>query len=329
MSKQIQVRRDTKTNLLTVVPALAEMAYNTTDGRLHMGDGSTAGGIPHATYKDIIDDYFRYGTVGGSANAITLTVPYAPPSLKAGQEFKFKPTSSNTGSTTVAVNGGSAKTIYKLKGGLLVTLASGDLITGNIYKIIYDGTNFQLYGYEQTVAGAAAVLLGTATASASSTIDFTGLITSTYAHYFWLIDDLRPSAASQLWLRTSTDGGVTFDATSGNYGSYMDYQCLNTTTPNGNNTGTTTRIEVVPSTVNIGNGAAAGLSGRVDLFSPLGTARNKQLTWATTYQDASANDIWCRGSGTRRATADIDSLRFMFSTGNATSGKIRMYGITA
>jgi len=46
---QVQHRRDTRANINAFTPAEGELAMNTTDGELRLGDGSTAGGIRMAT----------------------------------------------------------------------------------------------------------------------------------------------------------------------------------------------------------------------------------------------------------------------------------------
>lgn len=81
------------------------------------------------------------GTAGGTADALTLSLTPALTAYVAGQMFRFKAgASDNTGATTVAINGLTAKTI-QLNGAALV---AGDITADNWYEILYDGTNFQL-----------------------------------------------------------------------------------------------------------------------------------------------------------------------------------------
>lgn len=84
-------------------------------------------------------------TVGGTANAITLTPITAISAYAAGQRFRFILGSNNTsGAVTVNVSSLGVKTIKKTIGSGLVALAVGDLIAGNIADIEYNGTDFQL-----------------------------------------------------------------------------------------------------------------------------------------------------------------------------------------
>ena len=80
---------------------------------------------------------------GGTANAITVTMPVSPGAYATGQMLRVKIGSVNTGPVTINVNGLGVKSIVSRTGG---ALASGDLAAGSIALIQYDGTNFQLSG---------------------------------------------------------------------------------------------------------------------------------------------------------------------------------------
>lgn len=77
----------------------------------------------------------------GSANAYAITISPTP-TLAAYSWFSFKAAHTNTTTSTLAVNGGAAKTIYKWGGA--TTLVGGEITVGQIVRVIYDGTNFQM-----------------------------------------------------------------------------------------------------------------------------------------------------------------------------------------
>ena len=52
------------------------------------------------------------GSVGGTANAITLTTSVVPPSVQFGMHFIFVPLYANTGATTININGTGAFPVY-------------------------------------------------------------------------------------------------------------------------------------------------------------------------------------------------------------------------
>lgn len=141
---QTQLRRGTITQVNAMTPVDGEPIYNTTDDRLHMGNGSTAGGIPHATFRDIQSETFVTATVGGTANAITLTLTPALAAYANGVRIRFKATANNTGATTVNVSGLGTRNIYKLSGTSLVALTGGEIVSGAWYELNDDGAQFQL-----------------------------------------------------------------------------------------------------------------------------------------------------------------------------------------
>lgn len=85
-----------------------------------------------------LGDYFTYG---GTANAITLTSANlkAGGTLIAGMKFRFKATTTNTGATTIAVDGGAATACVTPTG---VALPAGFIRTDVFTECEYDGANF-------------------------------------------------------------------------------------------------------------------------------------------------------------------------------------------
>jgi hypothetical protein len=82
------------------------------------------------------------GASGGSANAQTITPSPAITAYTAGQRFTFIAAFTNTGNTTLNVNGLGAKSLLNsLTGG---QLSPGNMTSNLICHVIYDGTLFQL-----------------------------------------------------------------------------------------------------------------------------------------------------------------------------------------
>lgn len=82
---------------------------------------------------------FWGGTVGGTADAITLTPSPALGAYAAGISYTFLATGTNTGAVTVAISGLTAKSIKTQSG---AALTAGNITSGRVYTIVYDGTNF-------------------------------------------------------------------------------------------------------------------------------------------------------------------------------------------
>jgi len=82
-----------------------------------------------------------YAADAGSTDAYAITLSPAPSAYAAGQTFRFKANTINTGAATLNVNSLGAKTIVK---GVNTTLADGDIPAGQFCTVTYDGTNFVL-----------------------------------------------------------------------------------------------------------------------------------------------------------------------------------------
>ena len=82
------------------------------------------------------------GGVGGTANALTATVPgsVTVPALLEGMKFSFKAALNNTAGATLNIAGFGAKNIVHKDG---TALKSDELQAGQIAEVIYDGINFQ------------------------------------------------------------------------------------------------------------------------------------------------------------------------------------------
>lgn len=99
--------------------------------------------VPYGQLQDGAPQYI--GTVGGTANAITLSPSIILPAYAVGQLFRFKAASSNTSTTTVNISSLGTKTVKKVIGGTSFDLVAGDIIANDFHDILYDGTNFILY----------------------------------------------------------------------------------------------------------------------------------------------------------------------------------------
>lgn len=143
-STETKLRRGTKTQVDAMTPALGEAVVDTTNNRLCLGNATQAGGFPHVNYNDERLQTFLIGTVGGTADAITLANLPVVGSYANGLRLRFKATATNTTATTVNVDSLGVKNIYKLSGTSLVALTGGEIVSGAWYELNYDGTQFQL-----------------------------------------------------------------------------------------------------------------------------------------------------------------------------------------
>ena len=103
---------------------------------------ATARTMP-ARFSDLQDGKGIYVPTVSGTNTIVLTTGYTVTAYAAGQRFTFIVGTTNTGATTVNVDGLGAKSVVRSDGSH-TALAAGDLVSGALADIEYDGTRFHL-----------------------------------------------------------------------------------------------------------------------------------------------------------------------------------------
>lgn len=113
-------------------------------GYRHTSVNTAAARNQYAAASQVQDSSFLWGgTSGGTGDAQTLSMTPAITAYAAGQVFFFIAGATNTTATTMAINGLTAKAIQS--GGSALT--AGQITSGLLYSIIYDGTQFQLANF--------------------------------------------------------------------------------------------------------------------------------------------------------------------------------------
>lgn len=175
-----------------------------------VGASSDSWGSKWNTNLDDLDALLGAITTGGSGAAYTLTTGLSLAAYVSGQSFLIKASFTCNAAATINVDGLGAKNITK--NGTTATV-SGDLVSGTIYRIAYDGTQFQIVG----TAGAGAqpldatltALAALSWASDSPVIQFTAAdtVSLTSAPKFTTVE-LGSGGATDTTLSRSAAGRV-------------------------------------------------------------------------------------------------------------------------
>ena len=111
-------------------------------GYIHTGVGNATARSNYASAGQVQDGTLTYLTTIAGTDTITAVAPASMTAYAAGQEFRFIAAGANTTTgVTININGIGAKSITKNGA---TALAVGDIISGAIVVIAYDGTEFQI-----------------------------------------------------------------------------------------------------------------------------------------------------------------------------------------
>jgi len=209
--------------------------------------------------------------------------------------------------------------------GLAPAPASGDAAAGKYLKA--DGTWAVPPG---TATGGGLVLVQEQVASTSATLDFTSWYSSTYDVYEIVFLNVVPASNGvDLYLRVSTDTGSTWKSGASDYA----WMQQGSTPPTSNTVfGDEADAQIAVSwTGGTGMQASAadgGFSGTVRLYNPGSSASYKHFL-GQGIQDSSSTGTFVSSTvhGAYLATTAIDGLRVLFSSGDITSGTVRVYGL--
>ena len=154
-------------NLLT-----ADLASGLTTALTKDGQTTPTANIPMGSFKitglgagSAATDAAQYGQLQAGATTIatvsgtdTLTGSLTPAiaAYATGNLFSFVAAATNTGATTINLNSLGAKSITKSG---TTALVAGDIVSGQVYLIEYDGTRFQLIN-PSSVSGVSSISFG-------------------------------------------------------------------------------------------------------------------------------------------------------------------------
>jgi len=153
------------------------------------------------------------------------------------------------------------------------------------------------------------IKLAEAVASNDATIDFEGVINSTYKQYMVVFENVVPVTDDvDLYMRVGTGGTPTYQT-----GSVYD-------------TGGTLYDHLFITNVGMGSAADEGLSGRSFMYDPSASSHTRVKN-TTIYDRASTggtigNDL----SGRYDSTIPVTAIRFYMDSGNIESGTFTLYG---
>lgn len=174
--------------------------------------------------------------------------------------------------------------------------------------------------YVDSSASSGLVLISSATASGSASVQFSGL-SSAYSAYVIVILDVLPVTDDSLFnLRTSTDNGASFDSGASDYGSSR----INILAPSSESSANNATAFSIAS--GLGNNTNEKYSGTVTVFNPADSQYTKIISDGIQL-DFTPNTRRTVSGGFRKSTTAVNAIQFIMSSGNIATGTFKLYGM--
>ena len=210
---------DTLSDIATALTnSIAKNGETIPTGNLPMGDykhtgvANASARTDYAAYGQVQDSGSQYLTGVAGADTITASV-IGLAAYATGQTFRFVSAGANTGAVTLNINALGAKAVTKTG---TTALAAGDIPSGAVVEVIYDGTQFQMLGLAPTGSPTftGTVTIGASTANQTISTNITETVTSsTASRPYYSMENTTADATSAALLFYKSRGGL---ATSSN-----------------------------------------------------------------------------------------------------------------
>jgi hypothetical protein len=283
-------------------------------------------------YTLVSGDAGKLVTFNGTS--LTATMPASPPSSTwCARIENLNATSLTVSRNGLTINGGTSNlTLAQYQTVTCVTDGSNYFCT----RPIVAGTNVTITesSNQESIAssggggGGGLVLLEQHTANnTSAELDFTSCISATYDEYEIEILNLVPATnGTTLYMQFSANGGTSYDGGTDYWYAFV-YEGLNASTSGTGQSQTSTGILLASSW---GTSVNPTTVGTLKLYNPASTTNGKQVLFQDFITESSSccTSYNLNGTGVWNSLSAANAFRFIVSSGNLSSGTIRVYGLT-
>lgn len=299
--KQRNAANNAWINIYTLASGnLAQLGGATFTGAINEARGTIA---MHATTMDL---WAQPNTIDGTGSAVTITAIANAP--QAGAKRTLYPI---TG--TVITNGAT----FAVDGAANYTTAAGDWLE-------FEAVTTSTYKVHIISAPNSMVLIASATASNSATIDFTAISNTVYNSYLLVCDAVIP-ATHVTTLRLQVSAGVFIIGTNYTHNHFRFTAVASATDGSVSDTSACIGSSAEP----LGTGASQVFYGQVNISNCAYVPNEKHWTSQSSYVSSGAVNIVDIGGGRFVGGSAIDGFRLFMSSGNIASGTFKLYGLKA
>lgn len=269
-------------------------------------------------------------SIAGAVVTFTSAIPTGTTSVEVVTGGELAVGTPSDGTVTTAKLADDAVTNVKLADDA-VTLPKIDS-TGATNGQVLTADGAGAVTFADAAGGGSMVLLGSFSASnvtsvdIGSGLDLNTVIDGTYDRYvLQMVSVSSSSNSASLYLRTSSNTGVSFDSGASDY-SWARIAPFYTTP---NVAADSADAQIILNDTNFRSDEFG--YGTVELFTPSEAGRLTALQAKFgVYRTAAGSDnaLGFRTHGLRKATAVVDALQLLFSSGNIASGEFYLYGIS-
>lgn len=256
----------------------------------------------------------NYGADTGAANAYVVNLSPAATALTTGMQIQFLPNNSNTGASTINVNGLGVVNLLSSTG---VALNAGQVRAGNMVFAWFDGAAFRVIN-----EWSGRILIKKASVANAATLDVTGIPTGFSVIECWARGVFPITAGQNLLLRISQAASFKSDA---NY-SYAAMSNLVNAPGTFAGSGATGATQWLAGLTAINN--TAGINGVFRFMQPIGGGAFPTYMASVMNFDNPTSGV--RNLDTKGiyvgAAAEIDGIRILSASGNIT-GTLEVWGI--